>query len=381
MNRIVLVGNGFDISCGLKTSYDDFILWYLKRQLLKLCRSQNRKYKDLLIEITLTQPNNDLILIIKDLNKLSELLDLQNISFNLPNRQSRPIGVLNLTCAINSPILKYSIDSHKWSSIEQSYYYELLELFQEFDNTRRANKYEKIGKIKRLNDQLNYIKQLLIEYLSEIEENIDAKVHTNKYLKDIFNKIKKSPYERDWKISMSEDEIRKNELEDIYYFSFNYTSLLDTHLSDFNVIGQNTLVFNIHGYLDNPESIIFGYGDDSHKDYYNLEQSGIDDFIINIKSFHYPSDEIYETLIGALDSGIFEVFILGHSLGLSDRVLLKTVFEHRNCRSIRLFHRNSLDDHIKKRLALSRHFEDKIKMRERIVRFDPNDILDSDEVD
>lgn len=28
MNRIVLIGNGFDLAHGLKTSYKDFIEWY-----------------------------------------------------------------------------------------------------------------------------------------------------------------------------------------------------------------------------------------------------------------------------------------------------------------------------------------------------------------
>ena len=36
MNRIILIGNGFDLAHGLKTSYNDFIKWYLKRALLEL---------------------------------------------------------------------------------------------------------------------------------------------------------------------------------------------------------------------------------------------------------------------------------------------------------------------------------------------------------
>ncbi len=28
MNRLILIGNGFDLAHGLKTSYSDFILWY-----------------------------------------------------------------------------------------------------------------------------------------------------------------------------------------------------------------------------------------------------------------------------------------------------------------------------------------------------------------
>lgn len=29
MNRLILVGNGFDLAHGLKTTYKDFIFWYL----------------------------------------------------------------------------------------------------------------------------------------------------------------------------------------------------------------------------------------------------------------------------------------------------------------------------------------------------------------
>src|SRR5690606_10775217 len=29
MNRLILIGNGFDLAHGLKTSYKDFIFWYL----------------------------------------------------------------------------------------------------------------------------------------------------------------------------------------------------------------------------------------------------------------------------------------------------------------------------------------------------------------
>jgi len=31
MNRLILLGNGFDLAHGLKTGYNDFILWYMRR--------------------------------------------------------------------------------------------------------------------------------------------------------------------------------------------------------------------------------------------------------------------------------------------------------------------------------------------------------------
>jgi len=31
MNKLIMLGNGFDLAHGLKTSYNDFILWYIKQ--------------------------------------------------------------------------------------------------------------------------------------------------------------------------------------------------------------------------------------------------------------------------------------------------------------------------------------------------------------
>lgn len=36
MNRLVIIGNGFDLAHGLKTSYKDFINWYWEQRVLEL---------------------------------------------------------------------------------------------------------------------------------------------------------------------------------------------------------------------------------------------------------------------------------------------------------------------------------------------------------
>jgi hypothetical protein len=41
MNRIVLIGNGFDLAHGLRTWYEDFINWYWNEWGKKLKLSQN----------------------------------------------------------------------------------------------------------------------------------------------------------------------------------------------------------------------------------------------------------------------------------------------------------------------------------------------------
>jgi hypothetical protein len=43
MNRIILIGNGFDLANGLKTSYQDFIDWFWKNKIEKI-RNNIKEY-------------------------------------------------------------------------------------------------------------------------------------------------------------------------------------------------------------------------------------------------------------------------------------------------------------------------------------------------
>jgi hypothetical protein len=53
INRIVIIGNGFDLAHGLKTRYEDFIDWYWKRWFYKLKKCPNYTISDGLCEISL----------------------------------------------------------------------------------------------------------------------------------------------------------------------------------------------------------------------------------------------------------------------------------------------------------------------------------------
>jgi Bacteriophage abortive infection AbiH len=49
MNRLILIGNGFDLAHGMKTSYKDFMIWYLKSSFSEAYSKY--KYEDSLVEI------------------------------------------------------------------------------------------------------------------------------------------------------------------------------------------------------------------------------------------------------------------------------------------------------------------------------------------
>ena len=46
MNRLVLIGNGFDLAHGLKTRYEDFINWYWENWGVRLLHGMNRTETD-----------------------------------------------------------------------------------------------------------------------------------------------------------------------------------------------------------------------------------------------------------------------------------------------------------------------------------------------
>ncbi|MNL38289.1 hypothetical protein D3C87_1604890 [compost metagenome] len=81
MNRLILLGNGFDLAHGLKTSYNDFIKWYFKKCLQSTWGVQ--PFEDELmyvkkVEYYFAQVNQEELDIYIDLLYRQSLLDCEN---------------------------------------------------------------------------------------------------------------------------------------------------------------------------------------------------------------------------------------------------------------------------------------------------------------
>ena len=75
------------------------------------------------------------------------------------------------------------------------------------------------------------------------------------------------------------------------------------------------------------------------------------------------------------------LYIVGHSCGLSDRVLLKTVFENPKCENIFIFHHGKNlkerdKDYFYKTIQIARHFKNKALMRKKVKSFNQYLTLD-----
>ena len=360
-NRIILIGNGFDLALGLKTSYQDFIIWYIKELFKGSIKSNKQivqknfktKYKifdDELASVYMSNHYNnydDILSIIDSLDSYDSVLSIINV---------RKIFTLDIKSLLFKSIHNSSISG--WVDIE-SIYYKLLT--QYIDNNKAVIK---------LNNDLNFIKLKLEEYLNTINLN-DVLSNDNRklFVHQFYDGISTS----DVIDAKTEEFISR---ESIYCLNFNYTSSLKKVIESVEIKGTIPFQVNhIHGLLNSVnEKIIFGFGDEMDKDYKNIENLNDNMYFEHIKSFNYFKNNNYRNLLSYLDSNDYQVCIYGHSCGLSDRVMLNEIFEHDNCKSIKIYfyeNENGENDFTNKTMEISRHFNSNKLMRRKIVDFNP----------
>ncbi|MBR2147607.1 MAG: hypothetical protein IJ925_09380 [Muribaculaceae bacterium] len=133
---------------------------------------------------------------------------------------------------------------------------------------------------------------------------------------------------------------------------------------------QNFLLNYIHGRIEKPQSIIFGYGDELDENYYKLQKLNNNECLSNVKTIKYQESDNYRKVLEFVESAPFQVCIMGHSCGNSDRTLLNTLFEHKNCISIKPYYykkTDGTDNYIELIQNISRNFTDMKLMRDRVV--------------
>ena len=335
MNRIILIGNGFDLAHGLKTSYLDFIdyYWEKKKDLYDkhifyythLFNSGKGipKYQD--EEIVIDEISND---------QTSENLHFQNLFLKQIDEKKH---------------------LHNWVDIEEEYYLSLKECVD-----------DKMD-IEKLNSDFSVIKKALEEYLSEIQGTAPLKNY-NVFL-PIDTKIYSVAKQEDFQRKL---EVFEENVESILFLSFNYTTTEKRYPIERNYLEKIFHIhIHIHGELNNPDNpIIFGYGDEIDDSYRIIEKKNDNRFLDNIKSIKYLETDNYRKLMNFINTNAYQIFIMGHSCGISDRTLLNTLFEHENCLSIKVFfHKkeDGTDNYSDIVRNISRNFNDKKIFREKVV--------------
>ena len=395
MNRIVLIGNGFDLAHGLKTSYADFIYWYWKRRVTSLHDVRSSISDDSLCTIKVIgeiwstfywqQANS--------LNR-TEGKDLYNIL-----NKHKDKFTIRYTAFFGN--IHKSIETKGWVDIENEYY-KLLEHFTIESYSAKE--------IEQLNAQFRYLQELLTEYLTTINKQ-DISVIEN-IRKKIYSPIKSSDIAIEAAQTVTEYiewcNKQDNEVWDVKFAHYGINSILTGEIHDvekfkkdpslcseypkvymlperimllnFNYtktalpyIKQNSDIFSlnhIHGVLELPDGMIFGYGDEFEDRYKRLQNVGDNECLTNIKTIRYQESDNYRQVLSFIESAAYQVCIMGHSCGNSDRTLLNTIFEHRNCISIKPYYyqkEGGKDSYIETVQNISRNFTDMKLMRDRVV--------------
>ena len=154
--------------------------------------------------------------------------------------------------------------------------------------------------------------------------------------------------------------------DNILMLNFNYTSTANKYAQENKSIIE---VNHIHGELSNPDSVIFGYGDELDENYKKLSNLNDNEYLKNFKSIKYLESDRYRKALQFMDAAPYQVFIMGHSCGNSDRTFLNTLFEHKNCVSIKPYYYKDgdKDNYLDIVQNISRNFTDMKLMRDRVV--------------
>lgn len=404
MNRIILIGNGFDLAHGLPTSYKNFIDWYWRDWKSKLLSSGFPPIDDDLCEF-----DNKTIYDIKS-------FIINAFGYNIYNLHGYEFGKKLLSfdfdknrfvvrpCTLLKEIHK-SVETKGWVDVENEYYKLLIGGNVHLGCT-----------IKELNSHLRFLQEKLIYYLNSIR--IEGNMHQNHIAEIIYSPIKNryiavSSTDRLVEHIYKELTCTENDfLMKIGLYGYNYTDFLNikrfrnnSDLSD-SIIRNNIFInkypqeyflpdeimflnFNytstaklylptpkpgfeinhIHGELSKPESIIFGYGDELDENYKKISNLNDNEYLTNFKSIKYLESDRYRKALQFMDAAPYQVFIMGHSCGNSDRTLLNTLFEHKNCVSIKPYYYKDgdKDNYLEIVQNISRNFKDMKLMRDRVV--------------
>lgn len=342
MNKLILIGNGFDLAHGLKTKYNDFMLWYFQNALKVLI--EKGKYSDPLFEISFDG------ILLRGIDDRTSTI----IAFKEFLKEEEGHIKYRFKCALFDILFKKTSEP-KWVDIESEYYDYLKKLYKQLED----HDFNILGNIERqvnaLNSDFEFIKIKLHEYLNTVES---VKIKPIPYIVEHFkNHFSSVP----------------NTQSFLMFLNFNYTSTIEIYLQYIKHKQYN--INYIHGKLnDDRNRIIFGYGDEIDSYYQKIENINNNAFLKNFKSFGYLLTSNYQDFSSFLDNNTFEVYIFGHSCGLSDRTMLNKIVEHGNCHRIKIFYykrSSSENDFIEKTYELSRHFSlnNKTRMRDIIEPF------------
>lgn len=269
-------------------------------------------------------------------------------------------GISNLS-SVSNYFLHMVINLQKtlWSDIEYLYYDVLTNLN---NSTYFENKYEYIPYYETAID-LNRDFKTLTDWLCLYLEHEEKRFEFVENYQSIFEML--------------------NGKQSVV-LNFNYTNTVRKYLDNFD---NDLELIHIHGELNNEfNPIIFGYaaGNEESK---KLLIENDNNYVRNIKKFNYLFTRNEEILKNHLKSEEYNVFILGHSCGVSDKLILNQIFNSKGVNKIYSFYHQDKNGYFETLVNIDRIIDDysksesEIKVSEKFESFPNSYKMPQKEVD
>ena len=340
MNRIILIGNGFDLAHGLKTGYKHFIDWLwekIKKSIPDDIREWDQK-SDKDGKSFLQYEKN-------------EFVSLKNYSYQL-NYKDYDLDLLKKDVVFKNKFFEAMMKEYtlnNWVDIEGLYFQHLVKCKNDFKNDRYA------CTVTQLNNDFSQITEKLKECFTIQNKRLkEHKVEKNEKIADIISK-------------------GLGKKDKILFLNFNYINTEELYIKRYKNgnLPANRQVIHIHGELEKEKNpVIFGYGDEKSDESQEIENLNNNEFLKYVKSTKYTLTINNELLKEFSKLGEFEIFVFGHSCGNSDRTLLRELFENEHCDKIRCFYHkytSGTDNYEEISQNIYRNFDKKDQYRKKIV--------------
>jgi hypothetical protein len=411
INRIILIGNGFDLAHGLKTSYGHFIKKFWEEQLVEVnnssadiwklhysnCETEHYLYEnDLFImkrkdnlpfkknDITLTNENaknkqtkeNNTATVADSENKKTNeprkftLVELKEKGLEIAYKDAEELKK-DIVYYKNKFLENIEDERHlkNWFDIEELYFKKLIDCKKRYLEKKNYSIYT----VKQLNSEFQFIKEALEKQLELQNDRID-KMKTDSDEKKKIEKIK----ERITNILKKTKEGQT--IDKTYIINFNYTKTEELYSTI-----PNLETNHLHGTisknaLNKKTQIVFGYGDETSEEFKAIQSLEDNEFMANFKSINYLESENYQKFLKFFENKEteYEIFIFGLSCSGADRSLLNGLFESKNCKSIQFYYyqenanTNNYNDIA---TNIYRNFDHKDLCREKLVPFSLSEAL------
>jgi hypothetical protein len=374
MNRLILIGNGFDLAHGMKTGYVDFIKWYIATctkvsltsgeyddALIHIIRNEN--YPDYPSEKTIEEWVENCYQGGFDLNRLGTPRHSDNAQWR--NTLFYPFTVTQKSTILIGILADCSLK--RWVDVEAVFYSVLMGVLNGDQSTSGKEKL-----LEEINLAMNELTKQLEAYLSSLPEPPLSAAYTSildEYIRrdelELTRGEPETPLFDERGISSNQGKP-----DHTMILNFNYTRTIELYISDNGQVDPKFTLNYIHGQLNNKVlPLVFGFGDEMDSQYQEMEKEQARGYFEHIKSFWYLKNSNYRELVRFVNRGHYQIVILGHSCGLSDRTMLHMLMEHGFCKSIKLYYHGTPEsnNYTDTTYDIARHFDNKTTLRDRVL--------------